>query len=455
MSGILKIKNMITVNRNFKDRSVCILGLGYVGLTLATVMADTGFDVLGVEIRDELLEKLKRGEAHFYEPDLESRLKRLTNAGRIKFAKYIPDDCKATVFIITVGTPLGSNGRTRLDMIENVANEIVKHLKEGDMIILRSTVKLGTTRKIIMPILQKAGVKFDLVCCPERTVEGYALIELRQLPQIVGGVTEEAGVRAAQLFQFLTASVVRVSNAETAEMIKLVDNAQRDVFLAYGNEVARMCDAVGISAVEVIQKGKLGYPRTNIALPGPVGGPCLEKDPHILAEGLREYGIEPEITLAGRKVNERQPCEVALQIAALTKHLPNFPQKSVIALLGIAFKGRPATDDLRGTMARPIFNELKKQFPDAHFQGYDSVVAQNEIKTFGLEPKDSLEDVFAGVNLAVILNNHSVFGQMPIESLSETMSRPALIYDFWNNFSARDLYLPQGVKYIALGSHNL
>src|SRR5205814_1352996 len=133
-------------------------------------------------------------------------------------------------------------------------------------------------------------------------------------------------------------TVVRVSNVATAEMIKLIDNSRRDLMFGYANEVARMCDALGISAAEVIRSGRFGYTRTDIPMPGPVGGPCLSKDPHILAESLEFVGIRPEITLAARKVNERQPDEIVQFIRELLSGDGKFPKKLRIALLGIAFK---------------------------------------------------------------------------------------------------------------------
>lgn len=441
------------VPENFPDRSVCIVGLGFVGVTLSAVMADCGFDVYGIEIRDEVLEMLRKGDPHFHEPGLADLLKRVIKQGRFRVAQHIPTGISSRVFFITVGTPLGPGKKVRLDMIKNVTEEVSEHLKDGDMVILRSTVKLGTTRKIVIPILEKSGKKFDLAFCPERTVEGYAMTELRQLPQIVGGMNLASTVRAAQLFQFITPSVVQVSDLETAEMIKLVDNSHRDVYLAYGNEVARMCDAMGMSAAEVIQMGRLGYPRTNVYMPGPVGGPCLEKDPHILAEGLEEFGIIPEISAAARLVNERQPREVIAYIAEIIKKLPGFPKQPVISLLGIAFKGRPETDDLRGTMARPIFNEIKKQFPEATFLGFDPVVPKKIIAEFGLQPCEKLEDAFHGAHLVLILNNHPLFGKMNLEELAAGLKKPAVVYDFWSNFSGRELSLPDGVGYMALGSH--
>jgi UDP-N-acetyl-D-mannosaminuronic acid dehydrogenase len=440
---------------SFPDRYVCILGLGYVGLTLAVAMADVGFTVQGVEIRDDVLAKLKNGVAHFHEPGLQERLRRAIKSGRLQCSKNIPNDWPGSVFIITVGTPLDAAGRSRLDMVESVSCEVADRMQGGALIIMRSTVKLGTTRKIVSPILAARGKQFDLAFCPERTLEGKALVELHQLPQIVGGMSSQAAVRASHLFQFITPTVLRVSSVETAEMIKLVDNAQRDVAFAYANEVARACDAIGVSAAEVIQAGKLGYPRTNLPMPGPVGGPCLEKDPHILAEGLRELGIEPEITMAARRTNENQPAEVVNHLKRIAAGLSGFAAKPVITLMGIAFKGQPVTDDLRGSMAKPVLARLRDAFPSAEFRGYDAVVSHVGIRTFGLQPIGTLEQAFSDSSLIVILNNHPAFSAMPIDDLAVRMKKPGLIYDFWNFFKTADMHLPEGVVYMALGSHGL
>jgi UDP-N-acetyl-D-mannosaminuronic acid dehydrogenase len=446
---------MVDINaiENFEDGHVCIIGLGYVGLTLAVTMASVGFRVMGIEIRNEVLDELAEGKAHFHEPGLEERLKRVIKTGHLKFEKRLPRKWDGKVYIITVGTPLDDNHKSRLDMVEGVGKEVSEKLKDNDLVIMRSTVKLGTTRKIMVPILNSSGKKFDLAFCPERTLEGNALAELRQLPQIIGGITNSATVRASHLFQFVTPTVVRVSDMETAEMIKLIDNAQRDVSFAYANEVARACDAIGVSASEVIQAGKLGYSRTNLPMPGPVGGPCLEKDSHILAEGLQELGINPEITIAARLINERQPSESVSFLKKMTEKLHNFPSNPVITLMGLAFKGRPETDDLRGTMAKPIFIQMQKAFPNAIFRGFDAVVSKSDIQSFGLEPVDSLEAALNEASLVLILNNHPVFSAMDIEQSSVKMERPGVIYDFWNCFNANDLHLSNEVNYIALGSH--
>jgi UDP-N-acetyl-D-mannosaminuronic acid dehydrogenase len=436
----------------WRDRDVCVMGLGYVGLTLAVVMADVGFRIHGIEIRESVVRSLEQGEPHFQEPGLAGRLARVLKSGRLSVSQHIPGDMEASVYVVTVGTPLDKDGKVRVSMIINVVREIAHHLKDGDMVVMRSTVELGTTRNVVKPILDATGRRYDLVFCPERTLEGQALRELRELPQIVGGHDRDSRIRAAQVFQFLTPTVVQVSSLETAELIKLIDNAQRDVHFGLSNEVARISDVIGVSAVEVIRAGKLGYPRTNLAMPGPVGGPCLEKDSFILANGLKALGLVPDIIMTARHANACQPAEVVTRLQALCGKLTAFPAAPVITLAGIAFKGRPETDDLRGTMARPILASLRDAFPAAQFRGFDALVAPQTIRdTFGLDPVASIAGAFAGAHLVVIANNHPCFEAMPLSAMAESMARPAVIFDFWNNFGAAHVELPPEVIYTGLG----
>jgi nucleotide sugar dehydrogenase len=437
----------------YKDRTVCILGLGFVGLTLATAMADVGFQVIGVEIREELLNQLASGNPYFFEPGLATQLKKNIQNGSFRAYKEIPKDCGATVYIITVGTPLDENRIINLSSIQKISEEIAKQLKENDMVILRSTVKLGTTRSCVLPTLSKANKRFQIAFCPERTVEGQALAELRYLPQIIGADDLPTRIRAAQIFHFLTPTVVQVSDLETAEMIKLIDNAKRDVAFGFSNEVARLCDAAGLSACEVITSGRFGYTRTDLAIPGLVGGPCLSKDSHILAQSMKKYGIIPEIAVAARKTNETHPLEIVDFLIRLIQHKMDSASPLVISLLGIAFKGRPATDDIRGTTAKPIYKALKERFPQAIFWGYDPVVESNTIKEFGLIPKVNITEATSNAHLVLILNNHPLFAELPVEKIALEMARPGIIYDFWNHYHPNTLALPDGVDYITLGSH--
>jgi len=440
---------------SYEDRTVCILGLGFVGLTLAAVMAEVGFHIIGVEIRKDVLQKLEAGIAHFYEPGLTDAMHRAVKNGRLKVHNAIPPDCAATVYIITVGTPLDARGRVNLDSVTRIAHQIAERIKDDDIVILRSTVKIGTTEHLVRPIVAKSGKRFQIAFCPERTIEGQALEELRHLPQIIGAADHDTVTRAAQLFNFLTPTVIRVSSAETAELIKLVDNGRRDLLFGYANEVARICDTIGVSAAEVVRSGRFGYTRTDLPMPGPVGGPCLSKDPHILVESVEQFGIQPEITLAARLVNERQPAELVHFIRKIAATAVNFPANPRIAILGIAFKGRPPTDDVRGTMAIPVQRELVKAFPGASIIVHDPIVDDQTLRSLEMIPVDSLEQTFTQTSLSIILNNHPIYATMPIETITEPMARPGFVYDCWNNFIERPVRLPSGVCYIALGSQSV
>ena len=413
-----------------------IVGLGYVGLTLATVLAETGNTVIGVEKRSEIVERTNRGIPHFSETGLDDALARVIQSGKLVASQQFPDDAVCDTYIITVGTPLSSAGLVRVDMIEAATGEVAANMQDGALVVLRSTVKVGTTRHTVSPILATSGKRFDIAMCPERTLEGEALQELRALPQIVGADEPAVADRAAAVFRSLTNSVVQVSSPETAEIIKLVDNTFRDVQFGFANEVARLCDAFDVNAHEVIAAGKLGYERTNVALPGLVGGPCLEKDPHILLQSARERGIDLEITSAGRLVNERQPADTVRFITEqISKRHIAFPLK--ISILGLAFKGIPATDDLRGSMSVKVLDEIKKAHPDAHIGLFDPVIVADDLTARFPDERvfSRLGDAVSGASVVIIANNHPALGRISPRTMSEFIAPNGFIFDYWNHFS--------------------
>lgn len=429
---------------------VGVVGLGYVGLTLATVLAEVGYSVLGIERRADVVEQTNRGRPHFSETGLEQALTRVTQSGALVAAESFDADATCDVYILTVGTPLSPEGVARLDMIEAATREVAENMRDGALIILRSTVKIGTTRDVVSPILEASGKAFSIAMCPERTLEGRALQELRELPQIIGADRPEVADRAAAVFRPITSTIVQVSSPEAAEILKLVDNTYRDVRFAFANEVARVCDAYGVNAYEVITSGKLGYERTNVPLPGLVGGPCLEKDPHILAQSARERGVELEMTGAGRQINERQPVETVAFIAAEMDRRGLAPD-APISLLGLAFKGVPATDDLRGAMSIKVLDALKAARPDAPITLFDPVIPGRELSAhFGLTAVDSVSQALDGAALVVIANNHPDFAVLSPVAMRERMAGGGFVYDYWNHFSKlaqnelRDSYFAVG-----------
>ena len=430
---------------------VGIVGLGYVGLTLATVLAEAGNSVIGIEKRKDLVDLTNEGIPHFTETGLPDALAGVTKSGKLVAAEKFDESFSCSTYIITVGTPLAPDGVARVDMIEAAARDIAANMRDGALVILRSTVKIGTTRDVVAPILAASGKKFDIAMCPERTLEGKALQELRELPQIVGADDQAVADRAAAVFRRLTSSIVLVSGIETAEIAKLVSNTFRDVQFAFANEVARVCDAFGVSAHEVISAGKIGYNRTNIPLPGLVGGPCLEKDPHILMESARTRGFSLEITKAGRLVNERQPQETVDFITSeIERRELTGPLK--INILGMAFKGQPETSDLRGSMSIKVLDALKKAHPEAQIGVYDPITPQEVLAAEFPDEQvfTRFGDAVSGASVVVIANNHPSLGTISPRTINEFMSPEGFVYDYWNHFS----HLPTselGDSYFAVG----
>ena len=430
---------------------VSVVGLGYVGLTLATALADAGFRVLGVERRQDVVDMTNRGEPHFSETGLPEMLEYATSNGTLTARTTFDPEKSSEIYIITVGTPLAKDGKARIDFIEAATREVAENMGDDALVILRSTVKIGTARNVVAPILAASGKRFQIAMCPERTLEGKAMHELRRLPQIVGADDADVRERAAHFFYKLTPTCVQVSSLETAEIIKLIDNTYRDVQFGFANEVARICDAFGVNAMEVIPGGKLGYPRTNVALPGLVGGPCLEKDPHILAQSLRDNGVELDITTAARRVNERQPAETVDFV--LAEHGRRSPSPAKVTVLGMAFKGVPATDDLRGAMSLHVIDAIRAKAPDAALTLFDPVCTDDQLTE--VVPTASiaatLTDAVEGANIVIIANNHPGLAALRPRNMLAKMAADGFIYDYWNHFSDLRPY-ELGPNYFAVGN---
>lgn len=441
------------VSATFTDRSVCMIGMGYVGLTLAVAMAEAGFRIHGVETNAETVACIDAGKAPFREAGLDQQLAALRNAGAITVSPDWPAPGACNVYIVTVGTPLANGDKvTNLESIKTVTRRLVENLRPGNMVILRSTVRVGVSRSIVKAALDQTGVSYDLAFCPERTLEGKALQELRTLPQIVGGVNHASSIRAAQLFNYLTPTTIRVSDLETAEMIKLINNTQRDLMFAFANEVAEICDTLGVSAPEVIEAGNVGYPRGSMPQPGPVGGPCLEKDPYILAEGMTLHGGDARLAMLGRTVNEQLPARTAAIVAdeVSARIAPDRVRKG--AIMGVAFKGRPETSDLRGTLAIPLIAEIRKQYPHIELVAFDPAVPDRDIAGLGVTPCARAEEAFSDAAFVIYQNNNASFATLSLSALSGLMQQDGVIYDMWNQYLTERAQVRPDIAYIGLGT---
>ncbi len=412
------------------DCVVGVIGMGYVGLTLSVALAECGLRVWGVERDKAIIESLRKNKPHFYEKGFAIRMRRVCARGSLRFVERIDDIGAAlSVYIITVGTQLDAQGKPHMEMIEQAAEDVAGNLDGKELVILRSTVQLGTTRRIVLPVLQQAKKNFMLAYCPERTVEGNAMEELFSLPQIVGGLDALSAWRASMFFQCMTPTTLRVSSLEAAEIIKLLDNSFRDLHFAIGNEVALLCAAAGLDGREVIHAANKGYQRTQIPSPGFVGGSCLHKDPHILVESMRHHDYFPQLIAHGRAVNESMPRHVLDQLERFYDFGTGTGKK--IAVMGMAFKGRPETSDVRKSPTVDLINLLRERYPDARLCGQDFAVADNIIRDdIGIEPV-SVEEGFKDASAVIIATNNKRYQWIDIDTAIATMAAPKVIFDVW------------------------
>ncbi|MFA4954177.1 MAG: nucleotide sugar dehydrogenase [Patescibacteria group bacterium] len=435
-------------------QKACVMGLGFVGLTLAVTLADVGFEVIGVERDEKILESLKRGEPHFYEKNLQALLGRHANKN-LTFVRSL-EGSVADIYIVSVGTPLDEvQNRVDYGALTSAADDIAKVLKPGDLIVLRSTVPVSTTRQIFIPRIEastnlRAGRDFSVVFAPERTIEGKALEELRSLPQVVGGLDSRSADLGARLFRTMSPTIVTVPSLEAAEMVKLINNSFRDLIFAFSNQIAILCDKFQLPVKTIINAANEGYPRDRVPKPSPgVGGICLRKDPYLLIESAVNAGVEAPLTFHGRRLNKSIPGIIADKIAAFMDKSGLKPEEVTLGFLGLAFKGKPETSDIRGSTALDLAKELRIRGFTGRYLSFDPLAAHEELRQEGFEPLP-LEDVFKQAQAVLIMNNHPVFETLNLPQLCAG-SQVKYFFDGWHLHHPSSLQC-LGVYYDALGT---
>lgn len=427
-------------------KQIGVVGLGYVGLTLALTLADLGFKVRGFDANPRVVKSLKSGRPHFFENGLEDILKNNLNKS-FEVVDSFNDTDNCDVYFIAVGTPLVSNKKPNLDHLKSASRMVGEVLKSGDAVILRSTVPVGTTRNIVMPILEKmsglkSGDDFSVAFAPERTVEGKALEELKTLPQVIGGLNWASADIAASVFNHLTHSVVLVDSLEEAEMVKLINNTYRDVVFSFANELSLVCHKLGLNTRRVIEAANRGYDRSRVPMPSPgVGGVCLEKDPFIFIESAKAKNYSPLLAKDSRQISEMMIDFVAQEILKFLKD----KSKPKVFILGLAFKGRPVTSDIRGSTTISLINKIKGKVESVHV--YDPAVSANDIKNSGTRVIRKPADGFSKADAVVIMNNNPDFEKLDIKKLLRLSNKPVFFFDTWSLFSQNDPGKLDGVIY--------
>lgn len=398
---------------------ISVIGLGYIGLPTAAVLANRGVDVVGVDVNARAVEIINRGEIHIVEPELDVMVRGAVAAGRLR-ATTIPE--QADVFIIAVPTPLDSNHAPDLSFVKSAALAIAPVIAPGNLIILESTSPVGTTERLagwlaeVRPDLSfppGAGVNSDIrmAYCPERVLPGHVLRELTDNDRIIGGMTPACAEKTEELYRIFVRGRCVITDTRTAEMSKLTENAFRDVNIAFANELSIICDRLKINVWELIEFANL-HPRVNILQPGPgVGGHCIAVDPWFIVDSAPE---EARLIAVARGVNDSKPHFV---VAKVLEKASRF-KMPVIACLGLAFKAD--IDDLRESPAVEIVRELARLGI-----GELRVVEPNvtelppELDAFENVALTELGPALQEADIVVLLVNHRQFYKTDMTELGE------------------------------------
>jgi len=391
--------------------TLCVVGLGYIGLPTAVTFAEHGVRVFGQDVNPAFVEEINRGEAPLVEPELAEHLARVVADGLVS-AALTPQ--RADAFVIAVPTPFLPDKTADLSYIEAAAAEIAPVLYPGALVALESTSPPGTTEKLagwlaaVRPDLVGAdeGLLVDVIHCPERVLPGKILQELVTNDRIIGGLTPRAAERGKELYGIICQGQILLTDAATAELSKCVENSFRDVNVAFANELSLVCDTLGVDVWELIELAN-HHPRVNILRPGPgVGGHCLAVDPWFIVEA---DPVNSRLIRTAREVNDAKPDWVVDKAKAALGEA----RAPVIAALGLAFK--PDIDDLRESPARHIAATLARAYPQGAVLAVEPNIHRLPPDLAAL-PNVALadyQDALDRADLVVLLVDHHQFLDQP------------------------------------------
>jgi len=390
-----------------------VLGLGYVGLPTAAVLATRGQRVAGVDLRRDVLDTINAGRIHIVEPELDALVRAAVAAGTLR---AVPQPVPARTYLLCVPTPITADHRPDLSYVEAAARAIVPVLQPGALVVLESTVPPGTLRDLVAPIvcdnLRGGGLipgrDIFLAHAPERVLPGAVLREVVENERIVGGLTDACTNRCAEFYEAFARGQVHRCSAEVAELTKLAENAFRDTNVAFANELANVCAHLGLDVWEVIRLANR-HPRVQILRPGPgVGGHCIAVDPWFIAASAPD---DTPLIQAARRVNDGRPERVIAQVRALAARL----RKPKVACLGLTYK--PDIDDLRESPSLHIAQALAAE-PEQELLLVEPHLHTSPIPGVPLVP---LAHALASADIIVVLVAHRQFRHLRPDHLLRLM----------------------------------
>ncbi|MGC8913626.1 MAG: nucleotide sugar dehydrogenase [Thermoplasmata archaeon] len=414
--------------------NVCVVGLGYVGLPLACAFANAGIDVIGIDIDEKKVLEISRGICPIKnEPGLQGLLHKVLESGKFSATSDFGVCRKADAVIVCVQTPVVS-GKPDYTALCYALGSLGRRIQKGVLVVIESTIMPGTMEKVVKPALEKAsgmvaGREFHLVHVPERVTPGRLLLNLEKMPRVIGGNEEEGIRKAVALYKHIVQAEIDTADWITAETTKVVENTYRDVQIAFANEVACICEHLGVDFLKLRELvNKVPYRDLHMAGAG-VGGHCIPKDPWLLVSAVEDVYV-PELTLTARRINEGMPAHVVELVMEAVKGI----EMPIIALLGYAY--REESDDARNTPAEPVRKKLLEIAKEVRV--HDPYVENGFIE-------HDLCKVIEGADAVVLITAHKVYRQVP--QLLERM-RHRIIVDARAFFDDAEV---KGCTYIRLG----
>ena len=385
-------------------KKICVIGLGYIGLPTAALLANRGYEVHGVDVVESTIDTINQGKIHIVEPELDTFVKAAVNSGKLK-ASLTPS--QADVFIIAVPTPFHAGYVPNVDYVVSATKAIASYVKDGDIVILESTSPVGTT-ELVEKTLKEDNVntsKLYIAHCPERVLPGHIMRELVENDRIVGGLTSEATEKTVEFYETFVSGEVLSTDARTAEMAKLTENSFRDTNIAFANELSMLCDKFDINVWELISLANR-HPRVNILQPGAgVGGHCIAVDPWFI---VHAGGETAKMIRTAREINtyKTEWAIEKIKNAALKFESEN-GRKAKVACMGLAFK--PDIDDLRESPALYIARRLKAD-------GLDVITVEPKIETHKEFEIVDYKDAIEQADIVTFLVAHKEFKSLKIKT---------------------------------------
>lgn len=381
-------------------KSVVTIGLGYIGLPTSALIASNGVPVFGVDINQNVVDTINRGEIHIVEPELDKIVKSAVEEGLLKAGI---NAIQSDVYLIVVPTPFKGNHEPDISYVQSATEGIIPLLKENDLYIIESTSPIGTTEKMKDLIYSKRPDlidKINIAYCPERVLPGNIMHELVHNDRVIGGINEKSTNAAIHFYQKFVKGELHGTNDRTAEMCKLTENASRDVQIAFANELSLICDKADINVWELIKLANK-HPRVNILQPGcGVGGHCIAVDPYFITS---HFPMESKIIGTAREINNYKAfwCVEKIQKEVLKFELEN-KRKPIIALCGLAFK--PNIDDLRESPALYVAEKIRNSYKLDMVYFIEPNIKEH--KNFKIS---EINEVIEFVDIAFILVGHREF----------------------------------------------